>query len=790
MNFVNRVPKVIFLLVLLFCYNNGFSQLAIGQWRDHLSYLRGISVTEGSGKMFCATQSGIFTLNKSDNSLDRLSKINGLSDVGVNTLRFNDYNGTLLIAYQNANIDLIDGNKIYNMSDIKRAVITGKKTINNIYFKNQLAYLACGFGIVVVDMNQKQINDTYPIGINAGFNVHDITSDANYIYAATDSGVYSASWGSINLADPTAWTKFSSLPKGIYNTIVSLGGKIYVNLSEPTKPWGSDTIYWYDGIQWTKFPGTRYTPVRKFETDGNKLLVSMITYASIYDNIGTWVADITNTKTGYDIDPYQSVVDKSNSNAIWMADNINGLTKYISGTTGTAQSFVPNGPNTSNVYSMTTSGNDLWVAPGARTPDTWTSTYFPAELYHFNNESWTNVKRQKTFSALDTLYDIVSIAVDPKNPQHVYAGALGAGLVEVNNGAVTNVWNEKNSSLQIRCDAPNYHWLGVYGSVFDTLGNLWMTNCYAQAPLSIYKADGTWQAFNLNTSCPTVGPLLINKYGQKWMLLPRGNGILVFSDNETWATNDDQVVQLTVGGSPIDNKIQSYYADTLTTDIHCMAEDKDGAIWVGTTAGVQVFFCPDQVFQPQRCRAQPIYIQQDTHTQLLLATEEINTMAVDGANRKWFGTENSGVFLMSADGTQQIHHFTVDNSPLLSNEIFSIAINQKTGEVFFGTGAGIISYRSDAIEGTDDFGSVYVFPNPVKPEYEGPIAITGLAKNSDVKITDITGSVVFHTKALGGQAIWYGKNFNGEKVHTGVYLVFCNNEDGSKTFVSKILFIN
>src|ERR1035437_5821194 len=211
------------LLILSFIMGaDGMAQLAIGQWRDHLSYKKGISVTQSDDKIYCATQSGIFTLDKTNNSLERLSKINGLSDVGVNTLRFNNYNKTLLIAYQNANIDLVYNKNIYNISDIKQKSIIGNKTINNIYFQNGFAYLACGFGIVVVNMDKKEIKDTYYIGTNSrNINVRDITSDANYLYAATDSGVYYAPWSAPNLADYNSWNKFSSLPKGIYNTIVS-----------------------------------------------------------------------------------------------------------------------------------------------------------------------------------------------------------------------------------------------------------------------------------------------------------------------------------------------------------------------------------------------------------------------------------------------------------------------------------------------------------------------------------------------------------------------------------------
>lgn len=762
---------------------DGICQLAIGQWRDHLSYKKGISVTQSNEKIYCATESGIFSLKKDDNYIERLSKISGLSDVGVSTIRYNDYDNTLFIAYNNANIDLVSGNIIYNISDIKRAIITGKKTINNIHLRNQLAYVACGFGIVVLDMDKKQIEDTYYIGVNGGYiNIRDITSDANYLYAATDSGVYRASWNSSNLADYNSWNKFSLLPKGKYNTITSFAGKIYVNYSAPsTVPWPADTIYEYDGTTWGHFlkPDTSFFPVRKMEFNSNKLLISFPGFMDVYDGSETWLARL------YGVDPYQGIIDNTNLNFIWIADNLNGLTKVVN-LGAWNENYFPNGPNTSEVYVMSMSDGDLWVARGDH-DEIWNGRYNEAEVYKFSSENWSSIKGGAGgIAALDTMRDIVSVAIDPANKEHVYLGTIGYGLIELNNGSIIKIWNETNSSLQSITGLPSYHWVTVYGQTFDKDGNLWVTNSNVINPLSVKKSDGTWQPpFNFSNLGlglnPTLGQIIVNQYNQKWMVLPRGGGILVFNENGTWGTGDDNMKKLFAGAGN---------GNFPSNEVECLAEDKDGEIWVGTDKGIAVFYCPDQIFSSSGCDAQQIFIEQDGHTQILLETELVTAIAVDGANRKWIGTQNSGVYLMSADGTQQIQHFTVDNSPLLSNEIRSIVINPKTGEVFFGTVDGIISYRNDATEGLEDFTDVYVFPNPVQPGYAGPIAITGLVENADVKITDISGSLVYQTKALGGQAIWYGNNFKGERARTGVYMVFCANDDGSKTYIAKILFVN
>lgn len=795
MNRLKQTCTSTLLLLSFFMGGEGIAQLAIGQWRDHLSYKKGISITQSADKIYCATESGIYSLVKYDYSIDRLSKISGLSDVEVNTLRYNDYNQTLLIAYKNANIDLIKNNTIYNISDIKRKLITAIKTINNIHFRNELAYLACGFGMVVLDMDKKEIKDTYYIGANSGYiNIRDITSDASYIYAATDSGVYRALLSSPNLADYNSWNKLSGIsngiPNGIYNSIAALNGKVYANYSgflmSDGISFNTDTIYAFDGTSWNKpIPDSIYlhTPLRKMEVFNNELVISFFYSVDFFDADGTWTGkQISSYFTGYSFEPRQAIVDNANPKVIWIADYVNGITKNYDVWSGT-NSFYPNGPNTSEVYAMSMSNEDLWVARGDRSP-IWNGAYKTAEAYKFSGETWSSITNEN-IPAMDSMRDVVSIAIDPANKEHVYLGTLGAGLVELNNGSLTKIWNETNSSLQ-SITGVSFHWVAIFGQTFDQNGNLWVTNSNVINPLSVRKSDGAWQSFNFSSlglgTNPTLGQIIVNQYNQKWIVLPRGVGILVFDENGTWGTTGDDKMKKLFSG--IGN------GNLPSNGIECLAEDHDGEIWVGTDKGIAVLYCPDQLFSSSGCEAQQIFIEQDGHTQILLETEVVTTIAVDGANRKWIGTQNSGAYLMSEDGTTQVQHFTADNSPLLSNNIRSIVINPKTGEVFFGTAEGINSYRNDATEGLADYTDVYVFPNPVQPGYEGPIAITGLIENVDVKITDISGSLVYQTKALGGQAIWYGKNFKGENARSGVYMVFCSNDDGSKTYIAKILLVN
>ena len=222
----------------------------------------------------------------------------------------------------------------------------------------------------------------------------------------------------------------------------------------------------------------------------------------------------------------------------------------------------------------------------------------------------------------------------------------------------------------------------------------------------------------------------------------------------------------------------------MPANIYCLVQDKNNDIWIGTPAGIIIIPSTVDFFTSNECYRVKIPRNDGTNlADYLLGTEQINCIAVDGANRKWIGTANSGLYLMSEDGLTTEAHFTTDNSLLPSNNILSIAIHPINGEVFVGTGEGIASYRSDASEGQDDYSQAYAFPNPVRPDYAGSIAITGLMENSIVNIVDEGGNLICKTRSNGGTAVWDGKNQQGQKASSGIYTALCNASDGSHTVV-------
>jgi len=775
MIFMRRNALLSFILI----YSIGLykaQDIPIGSWRDHLPYSDVVSVSDAGNIVYCATNSAVFTYDKTDFTLQKINLINGLSDIGVSKIKYNSYDNRVLIAYTNGNLDIIDENKsITNLSFIKNSSIIANKNINHIYLKNQFAYISTGFGVVVLDMDKMEILDTYIFGPNGAYlNTNAVTLDSLNIYAASSQGVYFASLNSSNLADFNNWSLLPNLGNKNYNGIVNFNNKLIVSLKNTT--WNTDTLYYQDttGAWLPLLSGININEITI--TTNNKLAVISDNLIYFYDkNLNNF-----NTLWNYNsILPSTKDVDIDNYYTYWIADENLGLVKWDGGQN--TEFIYPNGPTTNKVFDIDMINNTLWFVSGGYDGSSFTSNYNNTHLYNYNiSNNWATPK-DVLFNSLNNIaMDAVAVTINPTNENQTFIGTWNDGLYELNNGTFTKVYDAKNSSL----DSTFFGTTKVGGMAFDKNQNLWVTSAFTINNLSVKTPDNTWYAYsfpNMITNQDAVTKIIVDKNNNKWVIVPRSANILVFNDNGTLDnTSDDKKVVLTNtdGAGNIPGNF-----------IFDIAEDLDGEIWLGTDKGVGVFYSPSQVFD-QQINAQQVFIQQDGQTQILLETENVTSIAIDGANRKWFGTSNSGVFLMSADGTEEISHFTKDNSPLFSNTILDIAINQNTGEVFFATDKGLISYKGTATKSNDSFNNILVYPNPVKHDFTGTIAIRGLMKNTDVRITDISGNIVYKTKSLGGQAIWDGNDMNGNRVQTGVYMVFNGSEDGNQKKAAKILFIH
>ncbi len=776
--------KKLFLIFFLGSFLKTTAQVPVGEWTNYQSYRSASKLVDTGKLIYCAGNGGLFTYNKTDNSVQKLSSINGLSDVGIEALGYGEENDVVLIAYKNSNIDLIFGNEIYNLSDIERKQILGNKTINKVMFSGSLAYLSCGFGIVVINTEKKEVKDTWYIAEGGShLNVYDMISDGTYFYAATAEGIYRALASEPNLQDYANWQRLNTIPHatGNFTQIENLNGKIIACYSPAS---GNDELYKLDNGNWTRV----FTEISKVY-DMNVVFNDRIVISSNGDvYIFTESGNIFEKIFQYDfgdlqskgIDPRSTLLNQDGT--YWIADNQYGLVHKKGETSEKAS---PDGPVDNKVFSLTISEEKLWIASGGRDAS-WGNIYNMARFQQKNEEGEWSVFDQGKYSDMAGFHDIVCIASDPNNPDHVFAASWGSGIFEFQGEQLLKRHNSTNSSLESALTGQDY--VRVGGMTFDQNGTLWVTNGGGSNVLSSYE-NGTWKSHSIPELANkyNLGNLIITEAGDKWIIVPRSNNLyIVKGENEArqWQNN---IAYFTNGSEEMYLPMRDVYSISL---------DRDGAIWVGSAGGVAVYDNPSRIWNSTeqdplaKYARQPGLEMSDGIYHPLLASEIVTAIAVDGGNRKWCGTKANGVFLVSEDGKEELEHFTVDNSPLLSNEITSIAINNKNGEVFFGTGEGLISYMGVATEPKKAFTDVYVYPNPVRETYDGPIVVTGLMEDTDVKITDISGNLVFHGTSFGGQISWDGKTQNGNRCQTGVYLVFLNNKSGEETLVTKLLFIH
>lgn len=758
-------------IIICFIALQAFTQdIAIGQWRTHLPYYNVKSISEGNGKVYCATVADLFVYDTEDASVEKMSKVSGLSGVGIQFLEYNMNKSLLFVAYEDGNIDLIKEDKIINISAVKEKLVAGDKSFNSVSFYEDEAYISTNLGIIVVDLENAMIKETYIIGENgAVVNVFATAVLGEKIYAATREGLKEADYAGSNLIDFNSWLvhdQSKGIAKRIVNDLALLNDTLFLLTL--------DSVFKYNGANW------QFVYSRKSEgydlvglNAGNNVLIideELDTSSTVVSSFSVREGGtIVNHVFDRVINAPKIVIDSSGT--IWIGSENWGLSEKLE---DGIRPIIPDGPKTVHAFSLYSADGKLWCLPGGYDA-AWAYKFLNTGLYRFWKGNWEVAKPEGSAH----IRDYVVAAEDPRT-KHIYFGSFHDGLLEYYQGEVVNVYTD-NSSLQVLyTDGPYL----VSGLDFDSNDALWISNFGATSPLSVKTQEGVWSAFKPTGTAKDVirtGELVIDQADQKWVIV-RNDGLMVFNDGGTLDDlTDDQWTMVKSGegsgGLP-------------SVHVNCIAVDDDGEIWVGTSEGLGVIYCPENVFSDGGCEAQQITVEYDGYTGHLFEGDNIKSIEIDGANRKWIGTE-SGVWLLSEDGTEEVYSFNESNSPLLSNDIIDIDVLGETGEVFFATSLGIVSYKSTSTEGKYiQDNDVLVYPNPVRETYDGVIAIRGLVDNAEVKITDIKGQLVHETISLGGQAIWNGKLQNGDRASTGVYVVWSANKLGKETFVAKILMIN
>lgn len=440
--------------------------------------------------------------------------------------------------------------------------------------------------------------------------------------------------------------------------------------------------------------------------------------------------------------------------------------------------FRPNGPTINLPYRISYSDGKIMVVPGGRFAAQYKRT---AYIMMLENREWTNIN-QTTISqdAGMRIEDYTRVAIDPADKNHFFVSSYGYGLHEWKDGHLKNMYTSENSPL-ISTVEGNPAYTRVDGVTFDSNGNLWFANAGNTRCLHVLSPSGQWASLTVNhggtpLQIETPGDVLVDatRENYKWIVSTRYNpGLALLDDRGTpFSRNDDRSV---FRNSFTDGNGRNVSVE----QVRCIDQDREGNIWIGTDVGPIMIPASSDYFTSDRCTR--IVINRTDGSNLgdyMLGTEQINGIAVDGGGRIWFATTSSGVYLMDIDLTendiQTIYHFTKNNSPLPSDNVISVCVDKQTGEVYFGTEEGLVSFRSDASEPSADYNSAYAFPNPVRPNFQGDLSINGLMENSEVKITNAAGEVVYSCVANGGMAVWNMRTPQGRRVAAGVYLIFCN----------------
>jgi hypothetical protein len=761
-----KIFSITTLSTLLFC--TAYAQdRPIGYWRSHLPYNTAISTATDGITMYVATEQAFYTYNTVSSELNSYSKVDGMADVGTAYTAYDNTTGTAIIAYKNSNIDLFKEGTFFNLPELKLKTVTSTKNINHIYTENGLAYLSTDIGIVVINLEKKEVKETYAFTKNTiVIPIKAMIAAGNYFYASTQTGLYRANKNSVNLQAFAAWTPLDTIHNLL--SIVSYGDKIFAN--------SADSIFILENNALKPVYISPDSAISRLDSGANGLWVSFY-----YDTAHSGKAKKLNFSYQF-VDSFkikgkpQKLIENTN-NSVWISDAFYGLRKRYNNTDSIDNGTpMPDGPDYYSVWDIYAYNKELWVAHGG-----YDQFYrFDNNKYGFSqflNDKWHDYQLFDYPPFGDTTYDFTDIIKAPDGT--VYAGSTQSGLFVLKPDGSYEIYR-KGSMLD---EVSGYY--RVSGLAFDKEGNLWLTNFGAKHELMVKTKDGNWYKFLIPINRKyqnSADNIIIDDNDLKWYCAPGsgGGGIIVYDDNKTPENPADDSYKQLIAGKGVGNLPDN--------DAYCIVQDKSGALWVGTANGIGIINCPSEVLSGN-CEAELRIVQYDQFAGYLFQNETVKTIAVDGANRKWIGT-NNGVWLITADGNQIINRFTAENSPLPSNIIQKITIDPVTGDVYIGTDQGIVSYRGTATDGGTENRNVVVFPNPIPSGYKGSIAIRGLVENADVRITDISGQLIYRTKANGGQAIWNGVDYTGHRPQTGVYLVFITNKDGSQTHVGKMVFMN
>ena len=772
----NLFSLYIFLFSLVISAQTDYS----ASWEDFYSYNNVKDFTKVDTIIYALTDNAIFTYDVLSGEINKLSSIQGLSGETTSTIYYNETFKRVVIGYENGLVEVIDDDgSITISSDIVNFNQSGEKSINHISEFNNKLYLSTPFAVVVYDIENLEFGDTYFIGNNSSsVKINETIISNNIIYAVTETGIFKADITSDLLIDFNNWQQLFNGRD--FKGVAFLDGLYIIENSK---------LFTFDGVSLTEKIDFN-KEIKNIKSTTINLCISLDKEARIYDSSMNLVQEFT-PNLEYDYSLNTALFE---DDIAFLATKEFGILETKISEPTTYLEIHPDGPLSNTVFSITAQNNNFWVVYGG-----YNSTFTPLNIRNgfskFNGENWINTNFNSSLPN-----DLVDVTIDPSHENRVYISTLGTssdidakptgGLLVVEDNILVQTYNHLNSSLTpILVSLPAIN-IRVSGSTFDNNGNLWATNYETGEELVKLSANGQWSSVDLGvvqtSSAAGLTEIIADRNNSIW-IGSRRNGAYVY--NENGSRKKALIATPNEGNLP-------------DLNVRTIAVDRSNRIWLGTKSGLVVYSNASGVFDEVATNAQPVVINGDENGfgDRLLGDQTINSIVVDGADNKWFGTDSGGVLCTNPSGQTTIAIFSKKNSPLPSNRILKISADIAAGKVYFATDKGIVAYNSNVVPFGDVLDAVYAYPNPVLKNHE-TVTIDGrngthLPKGTNVKILDVAGNLVHETNVIegqelqGGKVVWNKRNLAGNKVASGIYIVLLSNDDASETAVTKIAIIN
>ncbi|MFK8058752.1 MAG: hypothetical protein AB8B78_01560 [Polaribacter sp.] len=769
----------IFFFSLLFSAQTDYSN----SWEDFYSYNNVKDFVKVDDVIYALVDNAVFTYDVISKELNKLSSVQGLSGEVTTSIYFNDTFKRLIIGYENGLVEIVDEDGgITISSDIVNFNQSGEKSINHISEFNNKLYLSTPFAVVVYDIEKLEFGDTYFIGSNSSsLEINATTIFNGEIIAATKDGIFTADVNSNALIDFNNWAqRFSGRN---FVDITSFNNQVLT--TEASK------IFRIDGVNLVLIRDF-FQNINAIKQTNTNLSVAFPNAAIVLDTSFNEVAQFT-TSTNFNFSLNAAFFDNNTS---YLATKEFGLLTSTQSSPNNYTEIHPEGPLENDVFSITANNNSLWVVYGGYS-STFAMTGNRKGFSHFNGENWINTLYNPNFPITDLNY----VSIDPNAENRVFISSFGSttdlnsvatgGLVEVENDVIKTFYNHKNSTIEDTNSNPGTVTIRVAGTTFDNNGNLWVANVAAVKELKKLSASGQWSEVDLSSLTVdkiAIGltEVIVDRSNTVW-IGTRRNGVYAYNENGN--RKKALIATPNVGNLP-------------DLNVRTVAVDQSNRIWLGTKSGLVIYNNASGVFDDSTPNAQPVVINgnEDGFGERLLGDQTVNSIVVDGADNKWFGTDNGGVIYTNPNGQTTLANFSKNNSPLPSNRIVKISVDKSSGKVYFATDKGIVAYNSNVSPFGDVLADVYAYPNPALKNHE-TITIDGrngthLPKGTNVKILDVAGNLVYETNVVegqelqGGKVVWNKKNLAGNKVASGIYIVLLSNDDASENAVTKIAIVN